>query len=90
VYVQPRASKNEFAGLHDGCLKVRLTAPPVEGAANEALVRLIATELGVPRRQVTVVAGSSGRRKILQIEGVSEAQLATLGAGKPVADADHD
>jgi uncharacterized protein (TIGR00251 family) len=88
--VQPRASKNELAGLHDGCLKVRLTAPPVEGAANEALVRLIANELGLPRRQVTVVAGSSGRRKILEIEGASAAQLAALGAGKPVADADQD
>jgi uncharacterized protein (TIGR00251 family) len=90
VYVQPRASRNELAGLHDGCLKVRLTAPPVEGAANEALVRFIAEALGVPRRQVTVVAGSSGRRKILEIEGVSEAQLAALGAAEPVADADHD
>jgi uncharacterized protein (TIGR00251 family) len=90
VYVQPRASRNELAGLHDGCLKVRLTAPPVEGAANEALVRFIAEALGVPRRQVTVVAGSSGRRKILEIEGVSEAQLTALGAAEPVADADHD
>jgi uncharacterized protein (TIGR00251 family) len=90
VYVQPRASRNELAGLHDGCLKVRLTAPPVEGAANEALVRFIAEALGVPRRQVTVVAGSSGRRKILEIEGVSEAQLAALGAAEPVANADHD
>lgn len=90
MYVQPRASRNELAGLHDGCLKVRLTAPPVEGAANEALVRFIAEALGVPRRQVTVVAGSSGRRKILEIEGVSEAQLAALGAAEPEADADHD
>ena len=71
-------------------LKVRLTAPPVEGAANEALVRLIAGALGVPRRQVSVVAGSSGRRKILQIEGVSAAQLAALAAGQLVADPDHD
>ena len=90
VYVQPRASKNEIAGLHDGVLKVRLTAPPVEGAANEALIRLIAEVLGVPRRQVSVVAGSSGRRKILQIEGVSAAQLAALTAGQLVADADNN
>ena len=90
MYVQPRASKSELAGLHDGVLKVRLTAPPVEGAANDALVRLIAEALGVPRRQVSVVAGSSGRRKILQVEGVTEAQLAALGAGKLVTDADHD
>ena len=69
---------------------MRLTAPPVEGAANEALIRLIAEVLGVPRRQVSVVAGSSGRRKILQIEGVSAAQLAALAAGQLVADPDHD
>ena len=77
--MQPRASKNELVGLHDGVLKVRLTAPPVEGAANEALTRFIAEQLGVPRRQVTVVAGSSGRRKILEIEGASATALARLG-----------
>ena len=86
VYVQPRASKNEIVGLHDGCLRVRLTAPPVEGAANEALVRLIAARLGLSRRQVTVVVGSSGRRKILEIDGVTEAQLAALAVAKPEAD----
>lgn len=78
--MQPRASKNEIAGLHDGCLKVRITAPPVEGAANEALVRLIADALGLSRRQVSVVAGSTGRRKILEIEGATDAQLAALQA----------
>ncbi len=77
--MQPRASKNELVGLHDGVLKVRLTAPPVEGAANEALTRFIAETLGVPRRQVTVVAGSTGRRKILEIEGASPLALAQLG-----------
>ena len=76
--MQPRASKNEVAGLHDGCLKLRITAPPVEGAANEAVVRLVAEALGVPRRQVRLVSGTTGRRKILEIEGVTEAQLAAL------------
>lgn len=65
-------------GLHDGCLKLRITAPPVEGAANEAVVRLVAETLGIPRRQVRLVSGSTGRRKVLEIEGVSEAQLAGL------------
>ena len=76
--MQPRASKNEVVGLHDGCLKLRITAPPVEGAANEAVIRLVAESLGIPRRQVRLVTGSTGRRKILEIEGVSEAQLASL------------
>jgi uncharacterized protein (TIGR00251 family) len=81
--VQPRASKNEFAGLHDGCLKLRITAPPVEGAANEALVRLVADALGLPRRNVSVVAGSTGRRKILEIDGATEAQFEALASGIP-------
>lgn len=83
VYVQPRAATNELAGLHDGCLKVRLTAPPVEGAANEALVRFIAAQLGLPRRQVRVVAGAAGRRKILEIDGASEADFRRLGVDPP-------
>lgn len=77
--MQPRAARNELVGLHDGVLKVRLTAPPVEGAANEALVRFLAEQLGVPRRQVIVVAGTSGRRKILEIHGVSRERLDALG-----------
>ena len=77
--MQPRASRNALAGLHDGALRVRLTAPPVEGAANEALVRFIAESLGLPRRQVTVVLGTSGRRKILEIEGATREQLDALG-----------
>ena len=81
--MQPRASKNELVGLHDGCLKLRITAPPVEGAANEAVVRLVAESLGIPRRQVRLVTGSTGRRKILEIDGVTEAQLAALAAVKP-------
>jgi len=81
--VQPRASKNEVAGLHDGCLKLRITAPPVEGAANEAVVRLVAEALGVPRRQVRLVSGTTGRRKILEIEGVTAAQLAALQEPAP-------
>jgi uncharacterized protein (TIGR00251 family) len=82
--VQPRASKNELAGLHDGCLKLRITAPPVEGAANEALTRLVAELLGVPRRNVSVVAGSTGRRKILEIEGATDERFAALEAGRPL------
>ena len=78
MHVQPRASKNELVGMHDGCLKVRLTAPPVEGAANDALVRLIAETLGLPRRNVSVVAGSTGRRKILEIDGATDVQFAAL------------
>jgi uncharacterized protein (TIGR00251 family) len=77
VRVVPRAARSSLAGIRDGALLVRLTSPPVEGAANEELVQLIASLLGVPRRQVSLVAGSHGRRKRLKIVGVDTAVVAT-------------
>ncbi len=71
VHVQPRAARSEIAGLHGAALKVRLQAPPVDGAANEALVRLLADRLGVPRRSVQVVAGATSRAKMVEIEGTT-------------------
>ncbi|MFU8858671.1 MAG: DUF167 domain-containing protein [Deferrisomatales bacterium] len=70
VWVQPRASRDEIAGLQGDAIRVRLTAPPVDGEANEALVRFLARRLGVARRAVTLVRGQSGRRKALRIEGL--------------------
>jgi len=81
VHVQPRASRNEIVGLFGTALKVRLQAPPVEGAANDALVALFAERLGVPRRSVRVVAGTSSRGKIIEIEGTTEAAVRALIAG---------
>ena len=57
VRVTPRASKSELAGVEEGTLRVRVTAPPVEGAANRALVDLLSESLGVPARRVRLVAG---------------------------------
>lgn len=80
VYVQPRASRTELAGRHGEDLKIRLAAPPVDNAANEALVEFLATTLGLPRRAIKLVAGGTSRRKTLEIEGLSEAELrARLG-----------
>ncbi len=76
VHVQPRASRSEIVGEHGGALKVRLAAPPVDNAANEALVAFIAGALGVPRRQVRLVAGATNRRKLLEIDGMDAATLA--------------
>lgn len=70
IYVQPRASKNEVAGLHGDALKIRLTAPPVDNAANAALVEFIAGRVGVPKASVRVVAGATSRRKIVEIAGL--------------------
>ena len=70
VHVVPRASRSAVVGVHDGCLKVTLDAPPVDGAANDALVALMAKLLGRPRRDVTLVRGQTSRRKTLAIAGV--------------------
>ena len=75
VHVQPRASLTEIAGLHDGCVKIRLAAPPVDGAANAALVAFVAERLGIAKQRVRVVSGLGSRRKVLEIEGLSETAI---------------
>ncbi len=74
VKVVPRASRNELAGVQNGVIRVRLTAPPVEGAANQALVEFLADRLGVPRRNVEIVAGHTGRQKVVSVSGLSADQ----------------
>jgi len=71
VRVIPRASRSGFAGIRDGAMLVRLTAPPVDGAANEELVELIARAVGVPKRAVSIVAGERSRLKRVRVSGVS-------------------
>lgn len=78
VHVVPRASRSAVVGEHDGCLKVALDAPPVDGAANDALVRLFAKLLGVPRRAITLVRGQTSRRKTLAIVGVRAQDIEAL------------
>ena len=76
VHVQPRAKKSEVAGRHGDAIKVRLQAPPVDGAANEELVRFLAETLGIGRRAVTIVGGLTSRRKTVEIEGLGAEDLA--------------
>jgi hypothetical protein len=78
VRVQPRASKDELAGERAGALLVRLTAPPLEGAANSALVRLLARALGVPPSAVEILRGESGRNKLVRVRGVRGGQVQAL------------
>ena len=68
VRVQPRASRNEIVGTQNGVLRVRLQAPPVDGAANEALIAFMADELGVSRREVRIVSGFGSRNKVLEVD----------------------
>lgn len=73
IRVVPRASRDELAGFDDaGRLRVRLTAPPVEGAANRALIKLLAKSLGVSKSAVTIVKGETSRNKLVEIDGLSE------------------
>ncbi|HXV15458.1 MAG TPA: DUF167 domain-containing protein [Gemmatimonadaceae bacterium] len=81
VHVQSRASRTELAGVHGAALKVRLHAPPVDGAANDELVKFLAKSLGVARRAVRIVAGQTSRSKVVEIEGVSAASVQALADG---------
>jgi uncharacterized protein (TIGR00251 family) len=78
VRVTPRASKNAVEGFRDGALIIRVTAPPVDSAANDAVVELLAKTLGVAKRQITIARGSTGRNKVVEVEGVSHDQLISL------------
>ncbi|HUG14014.1 MAG TPA: DUF167 domain-containing protein [Thermomicrobiales bacterium] len=75
VYVQPRSSRSEIVGPHAGTLRVRVTAPPVEGAANDAIIALLSAELGVRRLEIAIVAGASGRRKRVLVRGLSPEEV---------------
>lgn len=69
VQVQPRASKNELTGLQEGSLKLRLAAPPVEGAANKECIKLLAEMFAIPKSSIEIVQGRKSRRKIVLIKG---------------------
>lgn len=71
VRVTPRAKRNEIVGAADGALKVKLAAPPVEGAANEALIKFLAERLGVRAAQVEIISGRTARTKTVRVAGIS-------------------
>lgn len=78
VRVVPRASRDAIVGEHDGALKVALTAPPVEGEANAALVALLAKKLGVAKRDVSLLRGEASRSKRIEVRGVDAAAVRAL------------
>jgi uncharacterized protein (TIGR00251 family) len=75
VLVAPRASKNRIGPIHGDRLKLAVTAPPVDGAANKAIVGLLAGALSIPKRDVEVVSGQSSRRKTVRLRGCTRRQL---------------
>lgn len=75
VKVHPRARKNAVTGMTGDTLRLDLTAPPLEGKANEACIRFFADLLEVPRSSVTIAAGQNSRNKIIRVVGLSAAEL---------------
>ena len=75
LHVTPRGSKNEILGWRDDVLCVKITAPPVEGAANAAVSKLIADALGVRKSQVELVAGEKSREKTIRVRGLSQEEV---------------
>jgi len=67
VKVQPRASRDEIVGVHAGALKIKLTAPPVEGAANEAMIAFLTGEFNIATRRISIISGASARSKVIEI-----------------------
>lgn len=82
VRVVPRASQTGAAGTHEGALKVRIAAPPVDGAANEELVRFLARSLGVASSAVEITGGHTSKNKRIRVRGASVARLVELAAEK--------
>jgi uncharacterized protein (TIGR00251 family) len=78
ILVQPRSSRAKIGPMHDGRLKIAVTAPPVDGEANAAVIELVARRLGIARRDVSIVAGAGARRKTLAIAHITAGQLAEL------------
>jgi hypothetical protein len=79
--VQPRASRDEVSGVYGDALKIRLAAPPVDGAANDALVKFLAALFAVPRRAVRILAGESSRSKLIEIDGVTARAIHDVAGG---------
>ena len=82
LHVVPRASRTQVMGLHDGRVKLQVAAPPVDGEANAAIVKWAAKLLGVTRDAVEIASGATGKRKTIEVQGVSRIDaLARLGLG---------
>jgi uncharacterized protein (TIGR00251 family) len=78
VRIVPRASRSEIVGEYDGALRVRIAAPPVEGAANRELIRLLARTFKLPKNAVDIVSGGGSKSKLVRIRGGDAAKLEQL------------
>ncbi|MGB2695591.1 MAG: DUF167 domain-containing protein [Dehalococcoidia bacterium] len=85
VRLTPRAARDEIAGWKDNVLRVRVTAPPVEGRANDALERVVSKALGLPRSAVRVASGERGRDKTLAVDGLTSEEAQARLSGAPAS-----
>jgi len=77
IQVIPHASRSELVSVQDGVLKIKVTSPPVEGAANDACIKLLAKELGLKKSQMEISSGAKSRKKTVMIKNISKAELET-------------
>jgi uncharacterized protein (TIGR00251 family) len=78
VRVIPRSARSEVVGEQNGTLKIKLKSPPVDGAANEELIRLLAKFLGIPRGEINIVSGHTSKNKRIRITGLTPAEIAAI------------
>jgi len=78
VKVQPRASKNGLAGIMEDAVKLRITAPPVDGEANKGVIQFFARLFGISQKEVAIISGISSRTKIVEISGVAVSEVAEI------------
>ena len=84
--IQPRASRNQILGIHNHCLKIKLTSPPVDGAANQACIKFLAKTFGISPSRLSIVKGETSRNKTIQLEGMNpKAFMNTLASLIPEA-----
>jgi uncharacterized protein (TIGR00251 family) len=81
VRVQPRSSRTGVDGVHGDAIRIRVNAPPVDGAANDAVIEVMAKTLGAARRDITIVSGESSRSKIIEVSGMTAAAVRAALAG---------
>lgn len=78
LHVQPKARKTEIIGVHGETLKIKVAAPPVDGEANEEIIRFFAKFLGVPKNQIQIRVGGKSRKKVVEVSGVTTAEFTSL------------
>jgi uncharacterized protein (TIGR00251 family) len=78
LFIQPKASKNEVVGPHNGEIKIKITSPPVDGEANSGLIAYLSKLFGIPKRDIALVKGETNRHKVVDLSGITQEQARHL------------